>query len=164
MLISTKGRYALHLLVDMAEHDGQDNFIPLKEVAERQEISEKYLEAIVKMLVQNKLLVGLRGKGGGYRLVKAPEEYSVGEVIRITEGDLAVVACLADDSGECPKRAACRTVGMWEKFDNLINNFFDNITVADLMDTKIAEESRAAAEPADAAAAADTQAAGRQTA
>ena len=92
-MISTKGRYALRVMVDLAEHQGE-GYLPLKEIAQRQEISEKYLESILKVLVAHKLLAGLRGKGGGYRLTRTPEEYTVGSILRLTEGSLAPVACL----------------------------------------------------------------------
>ncbi len=134
MFASTKGRYALRVLADLAEHDINENeYIPLKDIARRQEISEKYLEAIVKLLVREKLLVGVRGKGGGYRLAKRPEEYSVGEVLRITEGSINVVSCLADDAESCPRSGSCRTLQMWTKLDTMIGDFLDNVTIADLI-------------------------------
>jgi Rrf2 family protein len=132
MMISTKGRYALRVMIDLAEHQ-TGNYIPLKEIAERQEISEKYLESILKILVQNKLLVGLRGKGGGYKLTKAPELYTVGSILRLTEGSLAPVSCLEQKPMQCERAAECRTLGMWTRLDKLINEFFDGITLSDLM-------------------------------
>ncbi len=132
MIVSTKGRYALRVLLDLAEHPA-DGYIPLREIARRQEISEKYLEIILKMLVKEKFLVGLRGKGGGYRLNRPPEQYTVGEVLRCTEGPLAPVACLADKDAPCPRAGVCPTLPMWEKLDRLVNDFFDGITLADLM-------------------------------
>ena len=132
MIISTKGRYALRLMIDMAEHQ-TEGYIPLKEVAHRQEISEKYLESIVKILVKENFLAGVRGKGGGYRLTRAPEQYTVGSILRLTEGTLAPVACLEQDPVTCPRMADCRTLPMWRKLDDMIQNFFDGITVADLM-------------------------------
>lgn len=104
MMISTKGRYALRVLVDMAEHPS-DGYIPLKDIARRQEISEKYLESIVRMLVQAQILEGLRGKGGGYRLKKPPEQYTAAEILRVTEGPLAPVACLEPGAEACPRAA-----------------------------------------------------------
>ena len=133
MMISTKGRYALRVMIDLAENQ-KDGYLPLKEIAERQEISEKYLENILKTLVRHKLLAGLRGKGGGYRLTRAPEEYTVGDILRLTEGTLAPVACLGEGAKECPRREHCRTVPMWKKLDFLISSYLDGITVADLMD------------------------------
>ena len=104
MMISTKGRYALRVMIDIAEHQ-HDGYIPLKEIAARQEISEKYLEAIVKSLVKERYLTGLRGKSGGYRLTKAPEEYTVGSILRLSEGSLAPVACLEQNPVECRRIA-----------------------------------------------------------
>ena len=109
MLISTKGRYALRVMIDLAEHQA-DGFIPLKVIADRQEISEKYLESIIKLLVKAKLLNGLRGKGGGYQLTKAPEQYTVGSILRMTEDSIAPVSCLEPDAAACPRAAECRTL------------------------------------------------------
>ncbi len=132
MLISTKGRYALRVMIDLAENQG-DGYVPLKETAERQEISEKYLEGILKTLVQEGLLTGLRGKGGGYRLTRSPESYTAGEVLRLTEGSLAPVACLGPQAKSCPRMSQCRTLGMWEGLNRLIEQYLDGITIADLM-------------------------------
>ena len=134
MLISTKGRYALRVLVDMAEHQ-TDSFVPLKEIAQRQDISEKYLESIVKSLVQGGVLSGLRGKGGGYRLVKQPDQYTVGDILRMTEGPLTPVSCLEPNASACPRVARCRTLSLWQGLDKVINEYLDNITIADLMRT-----------------------------
>ncbi|MCC8167974.1 MAG: Rrf2 family transcriptional regulator [Clostridiales bacterium] len=131
-MISTKGRYALRVMADLAEQDS-DEYIPLKEIAARQEISEKYLEIILRALVRENLLTGLRGKGGGYRLTRRPEEYTVREILELSEGTLAPVACLAPDAAECPREPECRTLPMWEKFDSLVNDFFEGITLADLI-------------------------------
>ena len=132
MLISTKGRYALRVMIDLAEHQSED-FIPLKVIAERQEISEKYLESIIKLLVKAKLLNGLRGKGGGYQLTRAPEQYTVGSILRLTEESLAPVSCLEPGAAACPRMAACRTLPLWRGLDRLIGDYLDNVTVADLM-------------------------------
>lgn len=132
MMVSTKGRYALRVMIDLAEHQS-DGYIPLKEIAQRQEISEKYLETILKSLVQGNLLVGLRGKGGGYRLTKSPEYYSVGTILRLTEGSLAPVSCLNQDPGQCPRMPECRTLPMWRELYSLINNYLDKVTLADLI-------------------------------
>ena len=132
MMISTKGRYALRVMIDIAEHQ-HDGYIPLKEIAARQEISEKYLEAIVKSLVKERYLQGLRGKSGGYRLTRSPEEYTVGSILRLTEGSLSPVACLGQGESECPKADECPTLPMWRKLETLLNGFFDSITLADLM-------------------------------
>ena len=131
MLISTKGRYALRILIDMAEHQS-DSYIPLKDVAARQEISEKYLETIVKLLVKDGILVGLRGKGGGYRLTRDPDQYTVGEVLTLTEGSLAPVSCLAQGAPTCQRIGNCRTYQMWKGLDDLIEDYFSHITIADL--------------------------------
>ncbi len=132
MIVSTKGRYALRVMIDLAEHP-TEGFIPLREIAQRQEISEKYLEIILKMLVKAQLVAGLRGKGGGYRLNRAPEQYTVDEILRCTEDSLAPVACLERQENACPRAADCRTLPMWKKLDGMINDFFGAITVADLM-------------------------------
>ena len=132
MLISTKGRYALRVMIDLAEHQA-DGFIPLKVIAQRQGISEKYLENIIKLLVKDKLLTGIRGKGGGYRLEKAPEEYTVESILRITEDSMAPVACLEPGADVCTRAVECRTLPMWRGLDKLIRDYFENITLADLM-------------------------------
>ena len=135
MMISTRGRYALRVMIDLAERQTSD-FTPLKEIAARQEISEKYLESIVKNLVQNGFLEGLRGKGGGYRLVRAPEEYTIGSILRLMEGSLAPVACLEQRAQPCNREDSCRTLPMWRKLYDLLNDFFDGITLADLTDSE----------------------------
>ena len=132
MIISTKGRYALRVMIDLAEH-ASNGYIPLKEVAKRQDISEKYLEGILKVLVQNGLLDGLRGKGGGYKLTKAPEAYTVGSILNLTENSLTSVSCLDSDSKVCPRLPECRTIAMWQGLDKLIHDYFEGITLADLM-------------------------------
>ena len=119
-------------MVDLAEHQ-DEGFVPLKEIAQRQEISEKYLEAVLKVLVRERILVGLRGKGGGYKLGKPPEKYKVGTILRLTEGELAPVACLESHALPCSRAAQCRTLPMWEKFDQVVTEFFDGYTIADLM-------------------------------
>ena len=134
MMISTKGRYALRVMIDIAEHQ-HDGYIPLKEIAARQEISEKYLEAIVKSLVKERYLTGLRGKSGGYRLTKAPEEYTVGSILRLTEDSMAPVACLEPGAKACEHASECRTLTLWKGLDKVINDYLDNITIADLIHT-----------------------------
>ena len=131
MLISTKGRYALRVLIDMAEHSGNE-YIKLRDIAERQEISEKYLESIVKQLVINKIVTGLRGKGGGYKLSKQPDEINVGDILRFMEGSLAPVACLEENSLPCPKITECRTREFWSGLDDAIRRYTDSFTIADL--------------------------------
>ena len=113
-MVSTKGRYALRFMIDLAAHEGSD-FVPLKDIAERQDISKKYLEIIVKDLVKGGLIEGASGKHGGYRLKKSADKVSVSEVLKLMEGSIAPVACLADGAEKCPKRSKCKTVGMWEE-------------------------------------------------
>ena len=131
MMISTKGRYALRVMIDLAEHQGE-GYIPLKEIAQRQEISEKYLESIFKVLVREHFLIGVRGKGGGYRLSRAPKQYTIGSIIRLTENSLFPVACLDPHALTCPRAAQCRTLPIWKKLDQVVNDFFDSYTLADL--------------------------------
>ena len=132
MLISTKGRYALRVMIDLAERRSEA-YIPLREIAQRQEISEKYLEAIIKILVRARLLSGLRGKGGGYQLTKPPVQYTVGAILRLTEESLAPVTCLEQDAAPCARATACRTLPVWQGLDRVINEYLDNITLADLL-------------------------------
>ena len=132
MLVSTKGRYALRVMVDLAEHQA-DSRIPLKEIAERQGVSEKYLENILSTLVKNKMLSGMRGKGGGYRLTRPSEEYTVGEILRLTEGSLAPVSCLEGGRRGCDRVQECATIGVWAKLDEMISTYLDSVTVADLV-------------------------------
>ncbi|MDY4582056.1 MAG: RrF2 family transcriptional regulator [Candidatus Faecousia sp.] len=132
MLISTKGRYALRVMIDLAEHQSEE-FISLKEVAQRQEISEKYLESIIRLLVKDRVLESLRGKGGGYRLKKDPDQYTVGSILRLTEESLAPVSCLDGNADTCPRMAQCRTLSLWQGLDRVINEYLDSITIADLM-------------------------------
>lgn len=132
MMVSTRGRYALRVMIDLAEHsDG--SYIAMKEVAQRQGISLKYLERILPLLVEGNLVEGLRGKGGGYRLTRDPDEYPLGEILRKTEGDLAPVACLELGTKPCARTAECRTLPMWRELDALINNYLDSKTLADLV-------------------------------
>ena len=133
MLISTKGRYALRLMIDLAEHQSED-YISLKEIADRQEISEKYLESIIRLLVKARVVDSLRGKGGGYRLKKAPDQYTVGSILRLTEESLAPVSCLGADADICPRSNQCRTLSLWQGLDKVINEYLDSVTIADLMD------------------------------
>lgn len=132
MIVSTRGRYALRVLIDMAEHS-QDERIPLKEIAERQQISQKYIESIMTMLSKNNFVDGVHGKGGGYKLVKKPEEYKIGDLLRLTEGTLAPVACLETDENNCQRKNECRTLSMWTKLDDLIETYLDSVSIADLI-------------------------------
>lgn len=136
-MISTRGRYALRVMIDIAEHSG-GNFVPMKEVAARQEISLKYIERIMPLLTKENLVEGQHGKGGGYRLCRPPEDYSVGEILRATEGGLAPVACLECRAKPCSRAAECRTLPMWQKYYAMTNEFFDGISVADLMKNEAA--------------------------
>ena len=131
-MISTKGRYALRVMIDLAEHDGE-GFIPLKDVAERQMISKKYLEIIVKALVNGKLITGVSGKGGGYRLCRSPGEYSVGEILELTEGPLNTVSCLCDHAAPCPRAPDCQTLPMWAEYDKMTHDFFYGKRLTELL-------------------------------
>ena len=131
-MISTKGRYAIRVMIDLAENDN-DSYIPLKDIAARQEISKKYLEIIVKDMVAGGLIKGASGKGGGYMLCRKPDEYPVGEILELMEGTLSSVACLAADVNECPKKGSCHTLPMWTEFDNMVHDFFYNKKLSDLI-------------------------------
>ena len=132
MMITTRGRYALRVMIDLAENsDG--SYLAMKEVAERQGISLKYLERILPVLVDGGLVEGLRGKGGGYRLTREPEDYPVGEILRLTEGDLAPVSCLEKGARPCERAAGCKTLPLWKDLNDLVNGFLDSKTLADLM-------------------------------
>ena len=135
MMISTRGRYALRVLVDLAEHSGE-GLVPMKEIARRQGISLKYLEQIVPSLSKNGYLEGVHGKGGGYRLGKAPEDCKVGDILRLTEGDLAPVACLEMPVNDCSRKESCPTLKLWEGLYRVITDYLDNITLQDLLDEK----------------------------
>ena len=111
-MISTKGRYALRVMIDLAQHEGEGN-IPLKDIADRQDISKKYLEIIVKELVKGGMLHGVSGKGGGYSLIRKPDEYTIGEILELMEGTLAPVACLLEGADSCPRADTCLTLPMW---------------------------------------------------
>ena len=137
MLISTKGRYALRILIDLAEHQ-TDEFISLRGIAQRQEISEKYLESIIRMLVKAKVVDSLRGKGGGYRLKKDPDQYTVGSILRLTEESLAPVSCLVENAEACPRAGRCRTLALWQGLDKVIYEYLESVTVADLMENCVA--------------------------
>lgn len=132
MIVSTRGRYALRVMIDLAEHSN-GNYIPMKSVAERQEISLKYLEQILPVLKNNNLIEGVVGKGGGYRLCKKPEDYTVLEILELTEGEIAPVSCLQCGSEPCKKAGECRTLPLWSELNTLLRDFFGNKTLADLM-------------------------------
>lgn len=131
-MVSTRGRYALRVMIDLAEHSN-GKYMAMKSVAERQEISLKYLEKILRLLVSANLVEGVHGKGGGYRLTRAPQDYSVHEILKLTEGSLAPVACLECGAEECKRAGECRTLPMWTELNRLVNGYLENITLADLM-------------------------------
>ncbi len=135
MKISTKGRYALRLLVDLAEYNTGEN-ISLKDIAARQEISFKYLEQIITMLNRAGLVRSVRGPQGGYRLAKRPEEYTVGEILRLTEGSLAPVSCLDEEENNCPRKEECATIELWQELYQAILGVVDHTTLADLVENK----------------------------
>ena len=131
MLVSTKGRYALRVMLELA-HSQPAAYMPLPLIAQRQGISEKYLESIIAILSRAGLVEGLRGKGGGYRLTREPDQYTVGEILTLTEGSLAPVSCLVQGAAPCPRMSGCRTYDMWKGLDDLIEDYFGKITLADL--------------------------------
>lgn len=132
MMISTKGRYALRVMTELAAEPA-NKMVPLKEVAQKQQISEKYLEAIIKGMVREGLVVGTRGKGGGYRLAKAPENCTIWEILEAAEGSLAPVACVEAEHEPCPRADRCATLPMWQGLDRLIRDYFSGITLAQLV-------------------------------
>ena len=131
MMISTKGRYALRVMLDLADHNSGD-YIPLKDIARRQEISVKYLENILASLSRAGLVDAIRGKGGGYRLCRDPQDYAAGEIIRLAEGSLATVACLKGDQKGCEKAHHCRALPLWKGLDQVVDEYLDSVSLADL--------------------------------
>ncbi|MBQ8893914.1 MAG: RrF2 family transcriptional regulator [Clostridia bacterium] len=131
MIVSTRGRYALRVMMDLAEHP--EGFIPLKDIAARQGISQKYMEGIMTILSKNGYVEGIHGKGGGYRLNRPTKEYRIGDILRLTEGSLAPVSCLECGTEPCERAADCRTLPMWSELHTIINDYFDGVTLADLM-------------------------------
>lgn len=131
-MISTKGRYALRVMIDLAQHEGEGS-IPLKSIAERQDISKKYLEVIVKELVRGGLVSGISGRGGGYSLSRSAEDYSVGEILELMEGTLAPVACLEDGAVNCPRAEDCLTLPMWKEFYQLSRDYLYGKKLSDLL-------------------------------
>ncbi len=132
IMISTRGRYAIRVLIDMAENEN-GSYIPLKDIAARQEISKKYLEIIVKDMVNGGLLKGASGKGGGYKLCRKPEEYNIGEILELMEGPLSSVACTAEKNYDCPRRSSCHTLPMWEEYNEMVHDFFYGKKLSDLL-------------------------------
>ncbi len=135
MMISTKSNYALRVMIDLAEHD-EGSYVAMKTIADRQEISLKYLEKILPCLVKEGLIEGVHGKGGGYKLTKKPSEYKISDILSITEGDLAPVRCLEPGASHCTKTADCRTLPLWSELNKLVYNYLDSVTIADLMKNK----------------------------
>lgn len=131
-MISTKGRYAIRLMIDLAEQKS-DTPVPLDVIATRQEISKKYLESIVKILVTGKLVKGTSGKNGGYFLTRKPEEYTIMEILRLTEGTMATVACLDEGAEKCPRMEKCKTISMWRGYDKLVDDYFSKIRISDFI-------------------------------
>jgi Rrf2 family iron-sulfur cluster assembly transcriptional regulator len=134
-MISTKGRYALRVMIDLAQHAGKGN-VTLKSIADRQDISKKYLEIIVKDLVKGDLVKGVSGKGGGYSLSREADEYTVGEILELMEGSLAPVACLKDDAEPCSRAETCLTLPMWKEYYDMIRKFFYGKKLSDLLGTQ----------------------------
>lgn len=135
-MISTKGRYAIRFMIDLAEQP-EGTPVPLEGISERQGISKKYMEIVVRLLVNGKLVKGTSGKHGGYRLLRKPAEYTVGEILRTAEGSLTTVACLCEGAEPCPREKECKTLPMWKKHDALVHNFFDGITLEDLVNGNV---------------------------
>ncbi|MCR5687975.1 MAG: Rrf2 family transcriptional regulator [Lachnospiraceae bacterium] len=135
MMVSTKGRYALRVMACLAENE-EGEFIPLKDIANSQGISLKYLESIMAVLVRNRLVEGASGKGGGYRLIRPADKYSLGEILRVTEGTLDPVSCPVIEGGECDNYDHCATFPVWKELADVINGFLDSRTVADLVANK----------------------------
>ena len=132
MIVSTKGRYALRVMLSFAQR-GSDEYVPLKEIAEAEDISQKYLESIMTILSKAGFVDAVHGKGGGYRLNRKPEEYTVGSILKLTEGSLAPVSCTAQGAAACSRTTCCQTLPMWERLEKLIDDFFEGITLADLL-------------------------------
>ena len=132
MIVSTRGRYALRVMIDLAEQNA-DAYVPLKDIVQRQNISQKYVEAIMTLLSKNGFVTALHGKGGGYKLNRKPEEYKIGEILRLTEGTLAPVACLEAGAEACERAPNCRTLLLWKELDNRVSGFLDSVTLADYM-------------------------------
>ena len=133
MIVSTKGRYALRVMVCLALH-GSDEFIPLKQIAEDEGISQKYLESIMTVLSKAGFVDAVHGKGGGYRLNRSPEDYTIGSILKLTEGSLAAVSCTSQGASACSRNSCCRTLPMWEKLDKMVDEYFESVTLQNLLD------------------------------
>ena len=136
MMISTKGRYLLRVMLDLAQRHA-DHYVPMKEIAEHQGLSLKYLERIMPVLTKHDLVEGIHGKGGGYRLTRPNDQYSVGEILRLAEGELAPIACPECGGEHCKRAKDCLTLPMWLQFNQLVNDYFNKITLADLLNGTI---------------------------
>ena len=137
-MISTRGRYSIRILLDLAEHRSGD-YIPMKDMAQRQDISLKYIGKIMPLLKTAGLVDSTHGIGGGYKLTRAPDQYTLWEILQVAEGDMAPVACLQKDADVCQRAAECRTLPVWEKYYALTRDYFSSITLADLSDTPLAD-------------------------
>lgn len=135
MIVSTKGRYALRVMVYLALHN-QEHHIPLKDIAEAEQISQKYLESIMTTLSKAGFVDAVHGKGGGYRLNRPTSEYTIGSILKLTEGSLATVSCTTQGPAACSRSTCCHTLPMWERLDAMIDDFFEGITLADLLKEK----------------------------
>jgi Rrf2 family protein len=138
MMISTKGRYLLRVMLDLAERQA-DHYVPMKEIADHQGLSLKYLERIMPVLTKHGLVEGIHGKGGGYHLTRTPDQYSVGEILRLAEGELAPIACPECGGEHCKRSKECLTLPMWLQFHNVVNHYFNSITLADLLNKRLPE-------------------------
>ena len=135
MIVSTRGRYALRVMIDLAEQ-AAEGYVPLKGIVQRQKISQKYVEAIMTLLSKNGFVIGVHGKGGGYKLNRKPQEYKIGDILRLTEGTLAPVACLECGAEPCERAPQCRTLPLWKELDSRVSGYLDSVTLADFMRTK----------------------------
>lgn len=135
MMVSTRGRYALRVMIDLAEQDA-NSYIPLKDIVARQNISQKYIEAIMNLLSKQGLVSTMHGKGGGYKLSRKPSDYKIGEILRLTEVSIAPVACLNEGAPECDRATECRTLPLWAELNKRILGFLDSVTIADYMKKK----------------------------
>ncbi len=136
MIVSTKGRYALRVMVHFAQR-GSGEYIPLKEIAEKEGISQKYLESIMTTLSKAGFVDAVHGKGGGYRLNRSPDQYTVGSILKLTEGGIAAVSCTSQGAAACSRQECCEAKPMWDKLDKMIDDFFEGITIADLLKDNI---------------------------
>ena len=132
MIVSTKGRYALRVMVCFAQR-GREEYIPLKEIAEAEGISQKYLESIMSVLSKAGFVDAVHGKGGGYRLNREPQDYTIGSILKLTEGSLNVASCTTQGAAACSRSECCQALPMWEKLDKMVDEFFEGITLADIL-------------------------------